>query len=210
MTSVEELHQVEALRRGEEGAFVELVNQYAPSLLQLARCYVPSRAVAEEVVQETWLGVLQGIHRFEARSSLKTWIFRILVNRAIERGKREGRVVSFSSLDGERWEGAVDPSRFMGPDRELPDHWAVPVSNWGEDPETRLLSEEAMSVIQKAIAALPASEQVVVSLRDVEGWTTGEVSEALGVSDAHQRVLLHRGRSRLRRTLEQFFEGRSS
>ncbi|HEX9372721.1 MAG TPA: sigma-70 family RNA polymerase sigma factor [Roseiflexaceae bacterium] len=208
--SAEELRLVAALRAGDEAAFATLIDRYHASLLRLAMLYVPSRAVAEEVAQETWLGVLQGIGRFEGRSSLKTWIFRILTNRARTRGQREGRSVPFSALAGaaaEPGEPAVDPDRFLPPEHEDAGWWVSYPQSWHDRPEERLLSQETQSVLRQAIDALPPSQREVITLRDLEGWASDEVCGALSVSEANQRVLLHRARSKVRRALEQYFDG---
>jgi RNA polymerase sigma-70 factor, ECF subfamily len=206
--SPDELRLVEALRRGEEAAFVALIERYQASLLRLATIYVASRAVAEEVVQETWLGVLQGLARFEGRSSLKTWIFRILTNRAKTRGEREGRSIPFSALealDAEPGEPSVDPARFLPPDHpQFAGHWVSFPKNWDDVPESRLLSDETRAQIAMAIETLPPHQRTVISLRDVEGWTADEVCHVLGISETNQRVLLHRARSKVRRVLEQY------
>jgi RNA polymerase sigma-70 factor (ECF subfamily) len=189
---------VEQLRAGDEDAFMELVRGLTPSLLRIARMFVPTSALAEDVVQETWLAVLSGIDRFEGRSSLKTWIFRILTNTAKTRGERERRTVPFSALatDEGTFEPAVERSRFTGTG-----HWAVLPRGW---PEDRLLAKETLSVIERAIERLPPSQRTVVTLRDVEGWSADEVRNALELSETNQRVLLHRGRARVRRALEQY------
>ncbi len=205
--SAEERRLVEALRRREEAAFVELVDRYNSALLRLAQMYVPSRAVAEEVVQETWLGVLQGIDRFEMRSSLKTWIFRILTNRAKTRGEREGRMIPFSALaqgELEADEPAVEPERFLGADHaQWPEHWALPPTSWGENPEQRLLADEMQKCILNLIESLPQSQRAVITLRDLQGLTADEVCNILGVSETNQRVLLHRARSKVRALCEE-------
>lgn len=205
LSRTDEQALVDGLRRRDEGAFVQLVERYANALLRLARTFVGSRAVAEEVVQETWLGVLQGIDRFEGRSSFKTWLFRILVNRARTRGEREGRTIPFSAF-GDPGAGpaepAVDPARFRGPDDRWPRHWADAPTDWGASPEERLLARETLDVIERAIAALPPSQREVITLRDVQGWSAEAVCNVLGVSDTNQRVLLHRARSRVRAALE--------
>jgi RNA polymerase sigma-70 factor, ECF subfamily len=196
-----------ALRRRDERAFATLVDEYSPVLLRTARMYVSSRAVAEEVVQETWLGVLKGIDRFEGRSSLKTWIFRILTNTAKTRGIREGRSVPLSSLAAEAgWdEPTVDPDRFLRPDHDRwPGHWFIGPAAW-PTPEEGLLGGETRSVILEAIEGLPDGQRAVVTLRDIEGWSAEEVCDALEVSDANQRVLLHRARSKVRAALERYF-----
>jgi RNA polymerase sigma-70 factor, ECF subfamily len=201
---------IEALKRRDEAAFVQLVRRYQGPLLRLALVYARSRAVAEEIVQETWLGVLRGLDRFERRSSFKTWLFRILVNRARTRGEREGRTVPFSALGGaalEPVEPAVAPERFLGPDHpEWPLHWAVPPSSWGASPEEQLLRRETLDLIEHAIAALPPAWREVITLRDVEGLTADEVCNVLGISETNQRVLLHRARSRVRGVLEHYFD----
>jgi RNA polymerase sigma-70 factor (ECF subfamily) len=200
---------VEALRRGDEGAFKTLVERYSPSLLRIAMLYTPSRAVAEDVVQETWLGVLQGLDRFEGRSSLKTWIFRILTNRAKTRGTRERRSIPFSafadpSADGP--EPAVDPSRFQGGEDAWPQGWASPPTSWDEVPEERLLSSETLTKVAEAIASLSGTQREVITLRDVEGWTSAEVCNHLGLSETNQRVLLHRARAKVRAALEEYLQ----
>lgn len=203
---------VEALRRRDEAAFSALVQRYGGGLLRLALGYVRSRAVAEEVVQDAWLGVLQGIDRFEARSSFKTWLFRILVNRARTRAQREGRTIPFSSAFGagqasDPGEPAVPPDRFRGPgDPVAPYHWGAPPRRWGRSPEERVVERETLDVVTQAIAALPPAQREVVTLRDVEGFTAKEVCNVLEISDTNQRVLLHRGRSRVRAALERYLD----
>ena len=192
------------LRERDEAAFAELVRLYQPSLLRVAQMYVSSRAVAEEVVQETWLGVLNGIDRFEGRSSLKTWIFRILTNIAKTRGQREGRTVPFSALERPDAvpEAAVDADRFLPPDHERwPGHWASKPEPW---PEERLLAAETRAVVERAIDQLPPAQRAVISLRDIEGWSSEEARNALGISETNQRVLLHRARSKVRQALEDY------
>lgn len=210
--SEDEVPLVEALRRGDEQAFVALIERYHRSLVRLAGLYVSDDAVAEEVAQETWLGVLRGIDRFEARSSLKTWIFRILVNRARTRGVREGRTIPFSAVwrpDDEPFEPAVEPDRFTPPDHETsPGHWITPVTDWDEIPEERLLALETRACVGDAIGQLSGTQREVITLRDVEGWTSQEVCAALNISEANQRVLLHRARSKVRRALESYLDGR--
>jgi RNA polymerase sigma-70 factor (ECF subfamily) len=207
--STEDLRLVEALRSGNESAFVSLIDMYNTSMLRLAMIFVSSQAVAEEVVQETWMGVLQGLDRFEGRSSLKTWIFRILTNRAKTRAQREGRSVPFSSLPeftNQIYEPAVEPERFREPDQQWPGHWISFPHSWDEIPEERILSLETMTHIQEAIDNLPPGQREVITLRDVEGWSSDEACNLLGVSESNQRVLLHRARSRVRRALEKYFE----
>jgi RNA polymerase sigma-70 factor (ECF subfamily) len=163
---------------------------------------VPSRAVADEVVQETWLAVVEGLDRFEGRSSLRTWIFRIAANIARSRGGREGRCRPFSSLGAGADRPAVDPDRFLPAGRTAwPGRWASPPAAW-ETPEERLLARETQEVIRAAIDRLPASQRLVVTLRDVEGWDAADACAALEISAANQRVLLHRARARVRDALE--------
>jgi RNA polymerase sigma-70 factor, ECF subfamily len=189
---------------------VGLVRRYQGPLLRLALLYARSHAVAEEMVQEAWLGMLQGLERFERRSSFKTWLFRILVNRARTRAEREGRTVPFSALGNaalEPAEPAVAPARFLGPDHpEWPLHWAVPPNSWGDSPEEQFLQRETLDLIEQAIAALPPAWREVITLRDVEGLTAEEVCNVLGISETNQRVLLHRARSRVRGVLERHFD----
>jgi RNA polymerase sigma-70 factor (ECF subfamily) len=196
---------VARLRDGDESAFAELIDSYGATMLRVAQMFVRDRASAEEVVQETWLAVLNGIDRFEGRSSLKTWLFRILTNRAKTRGQRDGRTVPFSSLAGsdEGDESAVDPDRFLGPDSAEPGAWAAPPRAW---PQDRVLQKETLGVIQMAIEDLPATQREVIRLRDVEGWTPMEVAEALEITDGNQRVLLHRARSKVRAALERYLD----
>jgi RNA polymerase sigma-70 factor (ECF subfamily) len=206
---VDDAALIAALRARDERAFEALMREYNASLLRVAQIYVASRAVAEEVVQETWIGVLNGIDRFEGRSSLKTWIFRILTNIAKTRGQREGRTVPFSALERPDAvpEAAVDPGRFRRPDDERwPGHWASRPEPW---PEERLLAAEMREVVERAIEQLPPAQRAVISLRDVEGWSAEEARNALGVSETNQRVLLHRARSKVRQALENYLaEGR--
>ena len=200
--SPEEMRLVDGLRAGSEAAFRELMRMYGASMLRVAQLYVRSRAVAEEVVQETWLGVLKGIGRFEGRSSLKTWLFRILTNTAKTRGEREGRSVPFSALGSADDDGGatVDPDRFLGPEERFPGHWSSPPSSW--EPEERLLAAETLDVVQAAIDALPPAQAIVITMRDVEGFSSEEVRNALDLSETNQRVLLHRARAKVRRALE--------
>jgi RNA polymerase sigma-70 factor (ECF subfamily) len=195
---------VAALRAGDEETYRILVREWHPSLLRVAQIFVPSRAIAEDVVGETWLRVLNALDRFEGRSSLKTWVFRILVNTAKTRAQREGRVVPFSSLQdpGRVPEAGVDADRFRPEDDErYPGHWSSPPR---ELPEERLLAAETRARIAAAIDALPANQAAVIRLRDVDGWSSEEVRNALDISEVNQRVLLHRARSRVRQALEDY------
>ena len=190
-----------ALRAGEEPAFEELVKRYHGPLIKIARMYVRDRAVAEEVVQETWLAALEGIDRFEGRSSLKTWLFRIATNHAKTRGMREGRQVAISALAGSD-EPEVPLERFLPPDDpRRPLGWAAPPRAW---PEERLISRETVQHLRDAIARLPPAQQAVIGLRDIEGLSPDEVAAALDISAGNERVILHRARSRLRRDLEEY------
>ena len=194
---------LEALRSGDEAAFMVLVERYGPSMLRVARTFVPTQAIAEEVVQDAWLGVLRGLDRFERRSSLKTWIFRILTNVAKTRGERESRSVPFSSLAAAGPdEPAVDPSRF-DPPQGARGVWAAPPASWEDVPEERLVAQETLALVGEAIATLPAQQRTVITLRDVEGWSSDEVRNVLQISETNQRVLLHRARSKIRRALEE-------
>lgn len=194
---------VDGLRARDEAAFAELMRLYGAGMLRVAQMYVPSRAIAEEVVQEAWLGVLKGIGRFEGRSSLKTWLFRIVANTAKTRGVRESRSIPFSSLgDGGADEPTVDPERFLGDGERFPGHWAVPPQSWA--PEGRLLAQEAMDVIEREIERLPPAQQAVITMRDVQGFTSEEVCNALDLTETNQRVLLHRARAKVRSALEEY------
>jgi RNA polymerase sigma-70 factor (ECF subfamily) len=195
---------IEALRAGNEAAFARLIREYGPAMLRVAQHHVSSRAVAEEVVQEAWLGVLRGLESFEGRSSVKTWIFRILTNTAITRGEREGRTVPFSALGGEEeddFESGVDQRRFTQEGRWT-GHWSSPPESWA--PEARLLAAEAHEVVDRAIAELPTAQAVVITMRDVEGFGPDEVCNVLAIGESNQRVLLHRARSKVRCALEDY------
>jgi RNA polymerase sigma-70 factor, ECF subfamily len=192
-----------ALRGGDERAFEALVDRYHRSLVQIALMYVHDRVVAEEVAQETWLAVLEGIERFEGRSSLKTWIFRILTNRAKTRAQRERRQLPISALAGDD-EPEVPLDRFLAPDDpHRPLGWAAPPRAW---PEERVLRRETVERVRDAIAQLPLAQRAVIGLRDVEGLSADEVAAALDISAGNERVLLHRARSRVRRELEEYFD----
>jgi RNA polymerase sigma-70 factor (ECF subfamily) len=196
---------VAALRAGDEEAFVALVRTHHSLVHRTAMTYVSSRAVADEVVQDTWLGVLAGLERFEARSSLRTWIFHIAANIARTRAAREPRCRPFSSIAGDDRDvlgPAGDPDRFLSADHPVwPGHWACAPSAWAR-PEERLRSRETREMIRAAIAALPRPQRLVVTLRDVEGWSPEEACDALHVTPANQRVLLHRARTKVRAALE--------
>jgi RNA polymerase sigma-70 factor, ECF subfamily len=199
----DEQRLLSALKAGDEAAFAELVDRYHAGLVRLAMSYVRSRAVAEEVAQETWLGVIRGISRFEGRSSLRTWITRILINQAKTRALRERRSVPLSSLAGELDDGpAVDPDRFRNP--QHPGAWSDPPQDWAGLPEERLLGAETRAKVLEAIEQLPPMQRQVITLRDVQGWDSAAVRDLLELSEVNQRVLLHRARSRVRAALEQY------
>jgi RNA polymerase sigma-70 factor (ECF subfamily) len=201
---------LEDLRRGDESAFVRLVEYHHAAMLRLAMSYVGDRAVAEEVVQDTWLGILRGLDGFEGRSSLKTWMFHILANQAKTRAQREARTIAFSALapaDADGDEPAVAPECFLPADHPYwPGHWASPLQPWGDVPEARILSQETRERLDRAIEALPPAQHQVITLRDIEGWTTEEICNLLQISETNQRVLLHRARSKVRQALEQYFQ----
>lgn len=195
------------LRTGDERAFETLVEQHQGAMLTVARMYVRTHAAAEEAVQDAWLGVLRGLDGFEGRSSLKTWIMRIVVNSARALRVRNGRTVPFSSLEPEGTEAAVDPDRFRGPDDGFPGHWSRYPSDWRSLPENVVTGQETMAVAMRAIAELPARQRTVIGMRDIHGWTAEEVCAALDLSPGNQRLLLHRARSRVRAALERHFDG---
>ncbi len=199
---------LQALRDGDEAAFAALVERHHAALLRLAMTFVPGQAVAEEVVQDTWIAVLEGVSRFEGRSSLKTWIFRILTNQAKTRGVRERRTVPVSPLGPSADdEPAVDPERFQS-SGYWTGHWAAPPASWEENtPERLLLTKECGQHLEKAIEALPPVQRQVLTLRDVDGLSSEDVCNVLEISETNQRVLLHRARSRVRRSLERYLEG---
>src|SRR3954447_13247638 len=191
---------VAALRAGDERTFEALIDRYSPALMAIAMRYVASRAVAEEVLQDTWIGLLRGIDDFEERSSLKTWLFRILTNVAMSRSRHERRSVPFSSVGPRDDEPSVDPDRFRPDHDRWSGHWSAPPASWETMPEDRLLAGETIGAVGRALDALPERQQIVIVLRDVEGWSSEEVRDALQVSIGNQRVLLHRARSKVRAT----------
>jgi RNA polymerase sigma-70 factor (ECF subfamily) len=195
------------LRCGDELAFRTLVERYDATMLRVARLHVRDRQAAEEVVQETWIGVIKGLERFEERSTLKTWLFRILTNRAKTRGEHEARTVPFSALvaaDVADDDPAVNPDRFQGPNDRFPGGWAAPPPRWETLPQERLLSQETLQRVEEAIERLPPAQRAVIRLRDIDGWDSEEVCEMLGLSHGNQRVLLHRARSKVRAALERY------
>ena len=206
-TAAEETELLARLRAGDERAFEALVERHYPTMLAVARHYVKTRAVAEEVVQDTWLGVLKGIDRFEGRSSLRTWILRILVNTAKTRGAREARSVPFASLAPEGDQAAVEPERFRGADDPFPGHWRAYPGNWQRAPDEALADRETLDVVLATIHQLPPPQRIVITMRDIQGCDSEEVCEALDVSEGNQRVLLHRARSKVRSALERHLDG---
>jgi RNA polymerase sigma-70 factor (ECF subfamily) len=194
---------VKALCTRDVDAFAYLVDRYHAPLVRIACIYVPNREVAEEAVQETWLAVVQGIDRFEQRSSLKTWLYRILINIARARGVKEQRSIPYAAgalLDEER---SVDPHRFRRFGR-YKGGWKTPPESWPE-PEQRALDAEMLATIQSAAERLPPAQREVLTLRDILGWNSAEVCDALDVSEGNQRVLLHRARSKIRMALEHYY-----
>jgi RNA polymerase sigma-70 factor, ECF subfamily len=202
-----ETELLERLRSGDEQAFQELVERHYGTMVAVARTYVSSRAVAEEVVQDAWIGVLKGLDGFEGRSSLSTWIMRIVANTAMRRGGAEAHSVPFSSLAPEGDEAAVDPERFRGAGDGFPGHWRAYPGDWARLPEERLLGRETLDVVRRAIEELPPAQRAVITMRDIQGCGSEEVCEALDIAAPHQRVLLHRARSRVRAALERHLDG---
>jgi RNA polymerase sigma-70 factor, ECF subfamily len=202
---------VRALRDRDEAAFAWLLDRYDSGLRHVAMRYLHSRAVADEVVQDTWLGVINGIDRFEGRSSLKTRVYRILINIARTRGLREHRSIPFAAAANALEDGsehALDPDRFVsGPAKGPAGHWRSFPLAWEHEPESRLEAGETLDVVREAMRALPPAQEEVMTLRDVQGWSSSEICDALNISETNQRVLLHRARSKVRDALERYFEG---
>jgi RNA polymerase sigma-70 factor (ECF subfamily) len=210
--SAAQVQLLDRLRAGDQSAFAELVDTWSPMLLRVARLYVSTRASAEEVVQETWLAVIEQLDRFEGRSSLRTWVFRILENRARSRGVRDARAVPWSSAFGDDAADGVptvDPGRFRGPGDQWPGGWTTSgrPTAWQPPPEDAAVATEVRRQLRSALDELPERQRTVVELRDVHGFTSEEVCERLGVTPANQRILLHRGRARLRARLERVYRG---
>jgi RNA polymerase sigma-70 factor (ECF subfamily) len=203
---VSEAELVAALRSGDEAAFSAIVDRYHARMVRLALTFVNDQGIAEEIVQEAWLGVLRGINRFEGRSSLQTWIFTILSNCARTRAQRERRTIAFSDYFGDDEEGepTVDPNRFhaTGPDKR---HWRSLPAAWHHLPEERFLAKETLAIAQQAIGQLPANQQSVILLRDVEGVSSEETCNILNISESNQRVLLHRARAKVQKALDSYF-----
>ncbi len=197
---------VQRLRARDEAMFTALLDAWSPGMLRVARAYVGDEHAAQDVVQEAWLGVLRGIDGFEARASLRTWTYRILVNRAISRGSRDARVIPASALTptAEDYGPTVDPARFRSSDDPYPGHWRSHPERW-PTPESALLARETRGYLAAALERLPARQRIVVTLRDVEGYSSEQVCDILAISPANQRVLLHRARAALRAALEGHF-----
>jgi RNA polymerase sigma-70 factor, ECF subfamily len=202
-----------SLRERDETAFTQLVEQYHAALVRLASSYVNDPAIGEELAQETWLAVLRGLPNFEGRSSLKTWIFTILTNKAKTRSQREKRIVSVTDLEESlQSQPTVDPKRFNATTAEKwPDHWATesrPVS-WRGISEDLLISQETTNLITRAITELPENQRAVITLRDIHGLSSDEVCNILELSETNHRVLLHRARARVRQALEDYLQPES-
>lgn len=197
----QDLAVVEALRGGDEGAFVELVDRYHAAMVRLALAWVSDRAAAEDVAQDAWLGMLRGLDGYAGRASLKTWLFAILVNCARARRRRDRRSIAFSELAPAGGEASVEPERFLPAGHRWAGHWATPPVEW---PEDRLLSLEVREQVERALAHLPDRQRAVVILRDVEGWPPSEICAVFGIRPGNERVLLHRARAAIRRELEQY------
>jgi RNA polymerase sigma-70 factor, ECF subfamily len=195
MPESDETALLAALRDGDEAAFGTLVDAHGPAMRRVALTFVRSAAVADEVVQEAWLGVLRGLDRFEGRSALRTWLFRIVANIARTHAVREAEAPH---------DPAVDADRFQGPGDRFPGGWVLFPSAWSSEPERVLLSAEARTLIDSTIAGLPSGQRLVITLRDVEGWAADEVCSVLELSETNQRVLLHRARSKVRAALEAY------
>jgi RNA polymerase sigma-70 factor, ECF subfamily len=197
---------VAGLRVGDEAIFAEIVDRYHQRMIRLASAYVGSPSVAEEVVQDAWVGVLNGIDRFRGEASFQTWLFRILTNIAKKRGVRERRQVPFSSAwaPGEDGDPSVRADRFLPSTDEWAGHWVADLRSWAGEPAARLLAGECQSLIEQSIEMLPPAQREVITLRDIEGWNSSEVCDVLEVSEGNQRVLLHRARSKVRAALEEY------
>jgi RNA polymerase sigma-70 factor, ECF subfamily len=207
--TVDETALIAALREGDDAAFAQLVDQHTPSMLRVARGYVPSREIAEEVVQETWIALIKGIDNFEGRSSLRTWLFAVMINIAKARGVRERRDAdaAVAAYTG----GTVDAARFRTGEDPWPGHWreGQEPSPFPDTPEGSVLGDELVDVARRELDTLPERQRVVVTLRDMLGFDSSEVCELLDISIANQRVLLHRGRAAVRQVLEDYLEDRS-
>lgn len=199
-----------ALRRRDEAAFTRLVEQYHASLVRVARIFVRDSAIAEEVAQETWVAVLDGLDRFEGRSSLKTWIFSILTNKARTSAQREGRTLSYADLEESvLGQPTVDPERFVDSSAEVgANAWAAGAepASWEGVPEERLLARETMQLIRRTIDGLPEAQRLTITLHDLDQLPATEICSILGISETNQRVLLHRARAKVRDALERYLQ----
>jgi RNA polymerase sigma-70 factor (ECF subfamily) len=204
--AADEAALIARLRAGDERAFEDVVARFHPSMLAVARGYVRSQSVAEEVAQEAWLRVLNNLDRFEGRSSLRTWVLRIVANTAQTRGIREARVVPVSSLRSEGEEPTVEPERFRGAGDPFPGHWWSYPTDWRTVPESQLLSQETLDVVKAAIDELPDLQRSVIAMRDVAGCDSDDVCQMLEISEGNQRVLLHRARAQVRTALERHLD----
>jgi RNA polymerase sigma-70 factor (ECF subfamily) len=209
MTDVDAKALVEAAKNGDEAAFATLVEKYHGSLVRVARMFVKDNQTAEEVAQDTWIAVLEGIDRFEGRSSFRTWLFTILSNKAKTRAVRDGRIVPFSAIasaDAATAEDAVDADRFLGAEHErAPYHWAAKPQAWTEE---QVLADETIKLVNAEIEKLPPTQREVIRLRDVEGWSPDEIAEVLEISPGNQRVLLHRARAKVRNAIEGYLDNK--
>jgi RNA polymerase sigma-70 factor (ECF subfamily) len=203
---------VVGLRDGVETTFALLLDAWSPGMLRTARAYVSSAEAAEDVVQETWLAVIRGIDRFEGRSSLRTWVYRILINTAKTHGVKDSRTIAWSALSGADDAGpTVDPSHFQGPGEPYPGHWRQFPDAWpASSPETEVMWREARAMVEAVLADLPHRQRVVITLRDVQGYTAEEVCSILDITAGNQRILLHRARAVVRRRLEDYFSASRS
>lgn len=198
---------VARLRSGDEDAFVSLVERHQSAMLRMATVHCPRRDAAEEVVQETWLAVLEGLASFEERSSLSTWIFSILLNRAKTRGARERRSVPMTDAAPDRDGDDSDPDRFHPDGHGWAGHWAAPPRAWRDGPDRSLLAREAREAVERAVASLPPAQREVITLRDLQGLPAEDACNVLGLTETNQRVLLHRARVKVRSALEKYFDG---
>ena len=196
---------IDRLRAGDERAFTAMVERHHAAMVRLAEQFVSSRAVAEEVAQDAWLALIQGIERFEGRASIRTWLFRIVANLARTRARRDVRTRPFSSFGDGGDEGGptVDPERFLPADHRAAGHWAAPLRPWGRGADEIVQDADGRAAIERAIARLPENQRAVITLRDLEGYESSEVCNILGLSDVNQRVVLHRARAAVRKALEE-------
>ena len=201
---------VVGLRGGVEATFALLLDAWSPGMLRTARAYVAGAEAAEDVVQETWLAVIRGIDGFAGRSSLRTWVYRILINIAKTHGVRDSRTVAWSALSGDDDAGpTVDPSRFQSQDEPYPGHWRRFPDAW-PSPESEVVWREARAMVDAVLADLPRRQRAVITLRDVQGYTSEEVCTVLDITAGNQRILLHRARAAVRRRLEEYFSTRGA